>query len=252
MNLTGKYALISGASRGIGKAIAEKYFKEGATVYLLSRNAEELSNTALEIDPTGQRAFAVPCDVTSTTSIKEVFKRFKASDIYIDILVNAAGIACAKPIEDLDYEEWDRTINTNLTGLFMLCQKCLDGMKHKGGGKIINIASLMSEVARPGLAAYCASKGGLLMFTKCLAVEWAKYNIQANTIIPGYIDTIMVEEIRNNPSTNQNVINKTPAGRWGLADDVADVALFLASKNSNFITGADIPVDGGVLASLQL
>ena len=90
------------------------------------------------------------------------------------------------------------------------------------------------------------------MFTKCLAVEWAKYNIQANTIIPGYIDTIMVEEIRNNPSTNQNVINKTPAGRWGLADDVADVALFLASKNSNFITGADIPVDGGVLASLQL
>ena len=148
-------------------------------------------------------------------------------------------------------ETWNKNIGINLTGTFLLTQKVFPAMKKNGGGKIVNIASLMSEVARPTIAPYVASKGGVKMFTKAIAVEWAPYNIQANAIIPGYIDTEMNTPLINDPVFDGKIKARTPAGRWGKPEEVAHAALFFASKGADFVTGQLIAVDGGILAALM-
>lgn len=251
MILEGKTALISGGSRGIGRAIAELYYKEGASIYIMARNAEKLALTAREIDPAEERVHALPCDVSSKTAVNEAFERISADGAIIDVLVNCAGVNLRGPLEEMPLDTWNKVLAINLTGTYLLTQKCFEGMKQKGGGKIVNIASLMSEVARPTIAPYIASKGGVKMLTKAIAVEWAKYNIQANAIIPGYIDTEMNTPLINDKVFNAKIIERTPAGRWGKPEEVAHAALFLASKGANFITGQCIAVDGGILANLM-
>ncbi len=251
MILEGKTALISGGSRGIGRAISELFYSEGAELYIMARNAEKLAVAAKEIDTqnTG-RVHPIPCDVGLKDSVDEAFARIEADGAKIDTLVNCAGVNLRGPLETMPYETWQRVMDINLTGTFLLTQKCFSMMKEKGGGKIVNIASLMSEIARPTISPYVASKGGVKMFTKAIAIEWAKYNIQANAIIPGYIATEMNTPLIEDKKFNQFIIDRTPAGRWGKPEEVAQAALFLASKGANFITGQLIAVDGGILAAL--
>ena len=252
MILEGKTALISGGSRGIGRAIAELYYKEGATVYIMSRNAEKLGQAAKEIDSEHNgRVHALPCDVSDKASVDEAFARLNADGALIDILVNCAGVNLRGPLETMPLETWHKVMDINLTGAFLLTQQCFPMMKKRGGGKVINIASLMSEVARPTIAPYVASKGGIKMFTRSIAVEWAEHNIQANAIIPGYIATEMNTPLIEDKVFNERIINRTPVHRWGRPDEVAHAALFFASKGADFITGQALAVDGGILAALM-
>ncbi len=251
MILEGKTALISGGSRGIGRAIAELFYQEGANIYIMARNAEQLGQAAREIDTKNEdRVHPIPCDVGSKTSVDEAFERIEADGAVIDVLVNCAGVNLRGPLEDMPLETWQKVLDINLTGTFMLTQKCFKMFRQKGAGKVVNIASLMSEIARPTISPYVASKGGVKMFTKAIAIEWAKYNIQANAVIPGYIATEMNTPLMNDPKFNQFIIDRTPAGRWGQPSEVAHAALFFASKGADFITGQLIAVDGGILAAL--
>lgn len=249
MLLQDKVALVSGGSRGIGRAISELFYKNGATVIIMSRNAEKLKQAAEEIDTAHEgRCVPVACDVGSKESVDAAMAEVK-SKYSVDILVNCAGINLRGPLETMPYETWQKVLDTNLTGAFLLTQHCFEMMKDKGG-KIVNIASLMSEIARPTIAPYIASKGGIKMFTKAIAIDWAKYNIQANAVIPGYIATEMNTPLIEDPKFNQFIIDRTPAGRWGKPEEVAQAVLFLASSAADFITGQLIAVDGGILAAL--
>lgn len=251
MILQGKTALISGGSRGIGRAIAELYYKEGAKLFIMSRNKEQLEQAAKEIDCNNEnRVFAIPCDVGDKESVDKAFEQIKALGGSIDILVNCAGVNLRGPLETMPLETWNKVIAINLTGTFLLTQNCFEMMKAKGGGKIVNIASLMSEIARPTISPYVASKGGVKMFTRAIAIEWAKYNIQANAIIPGYIATEMNTPLIEDKQFNEFICNRTPAHRWGRPEEIASTALFFATPGADFITGQVLAVDGGILASL--
>ena len=250
MILNGKTALVTGGSRGIGRAIAQIFYDEGAVVYITSRNKDDLTRAAGEMDSkkTG-KVRALPCDVSSSASIADAFKKIEADNANVNIVVNSAGINLRGPMEEMPEDTWDKVIDTNLKGMFMVTQAAFPHLK-KNGGKIINIASLMSELARPSISPYVASKGGVKQLTKAMAVEWAQYNIQANGIEPGYIATEMNIPLIEDEKFNSFIINRTPARRWGKPEDIAATALFLASSGADFITGQMIAVDGGILATL--
>lgn len=251
MILQGKTALISGGSRGIGRAIAELFYKEGSNIYILARNAEQVVKSASEIDSLHEnRVKGIACDVSEKESIDQAISVIKADNAEVDILVNCAGVNLRGPLETMPLETWNKVIAINLTGTFLLTQACFEMFKHKGHGKVINIASLMSEIARPTISPYIASKGGVKLFTKAIAIEWAKYNIQANAIIPGYIATEMNAPLMADPEFNSFICKRTPVGRWGKPEEVAHTALFFASEGANFITGQVLAVDGGILSSL--
>ena len=251
MILKGKNAIISGGSRGIGRAISELFYNEGANIFILARNKETLEKAVKEIDVNNEnRVHAISCDVGSKESIDAAMAQIKDLNINIDVLVNCAGINLRGPLETMPLETWNQVISVNLTGTFLLTQHCFEMMKNAGGGKIVNVASLMSEVARPTISPYVASKGGVKMFTKSIAIEWAKYNIQANAVIPGYIATDMNTPLMEDKEFNNFIVNRTPARRWGLPSEVAKAVLFLASPDADFITGQLIAVDGGILAAL--
>lgn len=250
MILNGKTALVTGGGRGLGRAIAQSFYNEGATIYIAARSADELKKTAQEMDMApGGRVHALPMDVSNSQSVTEGFKHIEEKGDTINILVNGAGVNLRGPLEEMSEETWDTVININLKSMFLVSKAAFPMLK-KEGGKIINIASLMSEVARPSIAPYVASKGGVRQLTKSMAIEWAKHNIQANSITPGYIATEMNLGLKADPQFNEFIINRTPARRWGLPEDIAATALFLASPSSDFITGQTIAVDGGILASL--
>lgn len=251
MEFDKKYALVTGASRGIGKAIARALCDNGAFVYMVAKDPNTLATAAYEIDPSSNKVKAMPCDIASNTNIKELFARLKADEVDIDILVNAAGVAPTSSAEDMSSNDWNEALNINLNAAFNLSKAAFVGMKRNLGGKIINISSILGTVASPGLSAYCSSKGGLIMLTKELACEWARFNIQVNAVLPGYIYTDMTQGLRSDPILNQKIINRTPAARWGKPEDIANAVLFLASNSSDYITGAILNVDGGMSASLM-
>jgi len=251
-DLSGKTALVTGGSRGIGLSVAKGLAEHGADVAIVARTKEQLEAAGRQIqDDTGKKVRTFGFDIKNIKGIEGLFENIVSETTGIDILVNCAGTTIRGPSEEVDLKTWNQVIEVNLTAVFVLSQAFCSHRKQAGkAGRIINIGSLTCHGARPTTAAYASSKGGLLMLTKTLAVEWAKYNINVNAIGPGYIATDLTEPLWSDEDFTKWVLSKTPLGRWGLPDDLVGTAVLLASKAGNFITGQIIYVDGGWLALL--
>ncbi|MBN2411540.1 SDR family oxidoreductase [candidate division KSB1 bacterium] len=250
-SLKDKTALVSGASRGIGKAIALAFADAGANVILVSRSRQELDKIAEQISAAGQKAWPFACDISRIGEIHNFYSKVVSQTGPVDILVNVAGTIFRTDSIEFPLDKWQLSLDVNLTAPFMFCQcfarSCI---QRKQRGKIINITSLLSERGRPTIPAYAVSKSGLKLLTMVLAVEWAKYKINVNAIGPGYIETELTRPLMDNETFNKWVHEKTPMDRWGTPNDLTGAALFLASGASDFITGQTIYVDGGWLANL--
>lgn len=244
--LSGKVAIVTGGNGGIGLGMARGLAAQGAKVVIAARDAKK-SKTAVEnLKALGADAMAIAVDVTDPKSVaalvKETIKTFGG----VDILINNAGINIRKTPDAMTLEEWTKVMDTNLTSAFLCSQAVHPEMKRRGGGKIVNIGSMMSIFGASFVPAYAASKGGIVQFSKACATAWAKDNIQVNTVLPGWIDTELTRKAREQvPGLNERVLARTPAGRWGEPDDLAGIAVFLSSAASDFLTGTAIPLDGG-------
>lgn len=249
-SLLGKTALVTGGSRGIGFAIAKGLAEHGADVAIIARSKEQLENAKRQIQAdTDKKVRTFPFDLGNIKEIEALFENIVSETRGIDILVNCAGMTVRGPSEDIDLKIWNQVIETNLTAVFVMSQAfCRHRKQVAEAGRIINIGSLTCDRARPTIAAYAGSKGGLLALTKTLAVEWAKYNINVNAIGPGYIATDLTAPLQADKDFNKWALSKTPLGRWGQPEDLAGTAVLLASKAGDFITGQIIYVDGGWLA----
>ena len=253
-SLKGKIALITGASYGIGFAIASAYAKAGATIVFNDIN-EELVNKGLQsYKDNNIVAHGYICDVTDENQVKEMIEKIEKDIGQIDILVNNAGIIKRIPMCEMNSNDFRKVIDVDLTGPFIVSKYVIPSMIKKGHGKIINICSMMSELGRETVSAYAAAKGGLKMLTKNIASEYGMYNIQCNGIGPGYIATPQTEPLREIQTDGSKhpfdsfIISKTPAARWGTPEDLTGPAIFLASDASNFVNGHILYVDGGILA----
>ncbi|HZG72544.1 MAG TPA: glucose 1-dehydrogenase [Chondromyces sp.] len=245
-DLTGKNAIVTGAGRGIGKSIAIGLAEAGANVVLCSRTEAELLEVADQIRSYGRQALVVPCDIKKVEDIQHVVDTTISELGTIDILINNAGMTIKKSAEEYDLEDWNNIIGVNLTGVFLFAQLVGRQMIQQKQGKIINISSVASETALKGSIAYCASKGGVNMVTKTLAFEWAKYGIQVNGIAPAYIETPLVEAIKQKREELARAVEeRTPLNRMGRPDELVGAAIFLASEASSYMTGETIFLDGG-------
>lgn len=251
-NLTGKTALVTGGSRGIGFAVAKGLAEHGADVAIIARNEKQLQKAKKEIQSCGDRkVWTFSFDLGDIKAIEGLFEKIISETRGIHILVNCAGTTYRGPAEEIDLKSWNKVIEVNLTAVFALSQAfCRHRKKVGQNGKIVNIGSLMCRGARPTNAPYASSKGGLLMLTKLLAVEWAKYNINVNAIGPGYITTELTKPLWTDDDFNKWVLSRTPFKRWGKPEDIAGAVVFLASSASDFVTGQILYVDGGWLAAL--
>ena len=245
-DLTGKVAIVTGGNGGIGLGMARGLAAAGATIVVVGRNDAKSSAAVADLCKDGGKALAVTADVTDETGVTAMIERVRREFGRIDILVNNAGINIRKSPEILDLAEWESVLTTNLTSAFLCSRAVHPAMKAAGGGKIINIGSMMSIFGASFAPAYAASKGGIVQFTRSCAVAWAADNIQVNAVLPGWIDTDLTKRAREQVTgLHDKVLARTPAGRWGDAADFAGIATFLASSASDFVTGTAIPVDGG-------
>ncbi len=244
-SLAGRVALITGASRGLGKNIALALGGAGAELALVARDKEKLAETAAQVRAAGGTAEVFLADVSSEPQVLELERAVIARFGKVNILVNNAGINIRKPVVEFTLEEWRRVIDTNVTSVFLLCRSFVPHMRGYGYGRILNLTSMMSHVALPGRTAYAASKTGLLGFTRALALELAPDGITVVGISPGPYATEMNLPLIQNPEVNQEFISKLPVGRWGKVDEVGQLALYLCSEAAGFITGTDILMDGG-------
>lgn len=249
-DLTGRVALITGSSRGLGRAIAEGMAAAGATIILNGADAGRLASAVAEMRGAGYKVHEACFDVTDETAVLEAFARFDAEGLEIDILVNNAGIQLRKKMVELTTAEWQRVIDTNLTSAFVIGRETARRMIPRGRGKVINIGSLTSELARATVTPYTVAKGGIKMLTKGMAAEWGEHGIQANTIGPGYMLTEMNTALVENPAFDAWVKGRTPARRWGRPDELVGTAIFLASSASDYVNGQIIYVDGGMSSVL--
>jgi 2-dehydro-3-deoxy-D-gluconate 5-dehydrogenase len=248
-NLKGKVAIVTGGNGGIGLGMAQGLADAGADIVVAARDAKKSSAAVADLGKRGVRASAVTTDVTDAGSVTALVAATVQQFGRIDILVNNAGINIRNPVHEMALEDWHKVMDTNLTSAFLCCKTVHPEMKKAGGGKIINIGSMLSLFGTAYAPAYGASKGGIVQLTKSIAVAWAADNIQANAVLPGWIDTELTRGARQQvPTLNDNVLRRTPAKRWGNIDDLAGVAVFLASPASDFVTGTAIPVDGGFSA----
>src|SRR5450631_3385509 len=245
-DLSGKAAIVTGGNGGIGLGMARGLAEAGADIAVVGRNETKSLAAVADLKARGVKAISVIADVTDKADVADMVERVSRDFGRIDILVNNAGINIRKPPQALDLEEWDSVIRTNLTSAFLCSQAVYPAMKQAGGGKIINIGSMMSIFGASFAPAYAASKGGIVQFTRSCAVAWAADNIQANAVLPGWIDTDLTKRAREQiDGLHDKVLARTPAARWGGIDDFAGIAVFLASGASDFVTGTAIPVDGG-------
>jgi gluconate 5-dehydrogenase len=249
-DLTGKTALVTGSSRGLGRAFAEGLAAAGARVILNGVDAGRLDTAVAEMGGAGHDVLPAAFDVTDEAAVLAAFGRFDAEGIHVDILVNNAGIQFRKPMLELDTADWRRVIEINLTAAFITGREAARRMVPRGAGKIINIGSLTSELARATIAPYTVAKGGIKMLTKAMAAEWGQYGIQANAIGPGYMLTDMNQALISNPEFDAWVKGRTPMRRWGRPEELAGTAIFLASAASDYVSGQIIYADGGMISVL--
>ncbi|PLC51821.1 gluconate 5-dehydrogenase [Pollutimonas subterranea] len=250
-DLSGRTALVTGSSRGLGFAFAEALAAHGAKVVLNGTNVATLEVAAGALRKKGYDVDSAAFDVSDEASVSAAFKAFDEKRLAVDILINNAGIQLRKPLVDLELQEWQRVLDTNLTSAFLVARETAKRMIARGsGGKIVNIGSLTSECARATIAPYTVAKGGIKMLTRAMTAEWATHNIQANAIGPGYMATEMNTALMDNPQFDGWVKSRTPAGRWGLPEELAGTAIYLCSKASDYVNGQIIYVDGGMLAVL--
>jgi 2-deoxy-D-gluconate 3-dehydrogenase len=245
-DLKGRVALVTGGNGGIGLGMAKGMAAAGASVVVAGRNKDKGAAAVAALKALGAEADFVEMDVLSEASCRQGVDRAAGRFGRLDILVNNAGTTVRKQPQDLTTDEWNLVMNTNLTAAFQCSQAAYPHMLKAKGGKIINIGSMMSIFGAPYAAPYASSKGGIVQMSRAMAIAWAKDNIQINSILPGWIDTDLTKGARAEvPGLNERVLARTPAGRWGSPDDFAGIAVFLASRASDFVTGTAIPVDGG-------
>lgn len=245
-DLGGRTALVTGSTRGLGRAFAEGLAAAGARIVLNGTDPERVAAAVEECRACGHDAEGVAFDVTDETAVLAAFERFDADGVSIDILVNNAGIQWRKPIVDLPTAEWQRVIDINLSAAFVVGREAGRRMVARGRGKVINITSVASLLARATITPYAASKGGLKMLTQQMAVEWAPSSVQVNAIAPGYMITDLNEALIANPEFDAWVKSRTPARRWARPEELVGAAVFLASSASDYVTGQTIFVDGGL------
>lgn len=249
-DLTGRTALITGSSRGLGRAMAEGLAVAGARVLINGTDPSRVTEAVADFRNAGHEAEAAPFNVTAEDEVKAAFDGFDAAGIAVDILVNNAGIQYRKPMVELETVDWQRVIDTNLTSAFVIGREAAKRMIPRGYGKIVNIGSLTSELARATVAPYTVAKGGIKMLTRAMAAEWAQHGIQANAIGPGYMLTDMNQALIDNPEFDAWVKGRTPSKRWGKPEELIGTAVFLSSSASDYVNGQIIYVDGGMLAVL--
>ncbi|WP_341224483.1 gluconate 5-dehydrogenase [uncultured Arcticibacterium sp.] len=251
-DLTGKITLVTGATHGLGMAMAKGLGNAGAKIIVNgSSSQQKLDDAVLEYKKEGIDAYGSLFDVTDENAVKAALAKIETEVGPIDILVNNAGIIKRTPIVDMEVADFKAVIDVDLVGPFIVSKHVVKGMISRGGGKIINICSMMSELGRDTVSAYAAAKGGLKMLTQSMATEWAKFNIQTNGIGPGYFATSQTAPIRDDGHPfNEFIIKRTPASRWGDPEDLQGAAIFLSSKASDFVNGHVVYVDGGILATI--
>jgi 2-deoxy-D-gluconate 3-dehydrogenase len=248
-DLSGKVAVITGGNQGIGFGIAQGLARAGAAIAIAGRHAEKNAEAVSQLATRGTRSVAIKTDVADEAACRVLAVKTVEQLGRLDILVNNAGTANRRQPQDYSLGDWQYVIDVNLTGAFLCAQAAYPHMVRAGGGKIINIGSMLSIFGASFAAPYAASKGGIVQMTKALACAWARDTIQANAILPGWIDTELTRSARAQvPGLNERVLSRTPAGRWGTTQDICGLAVFLASSASDFVTGAAIPVDGGYSA----
>ncbi len=245
-DLNGKTALITGSSQGIGFALAKGLAEAGATVVLNGRDTAKLAEAATQIPKAHQLAF----DAVDHAAVKTAVDGFEAETGPIDILVNNAGMQFRTPLEDYPEDMFSKLLATNVSSVFNVGQAAARHMIKRGAGKIINIASVQTSLARPGIAPYTATKGAVGNLTKGMATDWAKYGLQCNAIAPGYFDTPLNAALVADPEFSAWLEKRTPAGRWGRVEELVGACIFLSSAASGFVNGQTIYVDGGITASL--
>lgn len=243
--LEGRVALITGASKGLGKAMALALAAEGARLALVARQREALEVVAREIQGLGGAAEVFVADVTREADVRRLATEVEGKLGWVGILINNAGVNIRRPATEFTLDEWRQVLDTNLTSVFLMCRAFVPAMKGQGYGRVINLTSIMSHVALPQRTAYCASKAGLLGYTRALALELAPERITVNGISPGPFATEMNTPILQNPEANAQFVSRIPLGRWGDVREVGQLAVYLCSEDAGFITGADILIDGG-------
>jgi len=250
--LSGKKALVTGGGTGIGRAISLAFAREGAKVAVLGRRREPLLAVAKEIEGLGAEGLAVVCDITRTGEIRRTVDDVERAFGPLNVLVNNAGVLSVATAQSISEADWDRVIETNLKGPFLLSRAVLPAFRRAGGGVIVNVASVLGLVAMKDRAAYCASKGGLVLLTKAMALDHAHERIRVNCVCPAIVETELVRELFAQTAPGQKARDARaatlPVGRFGQPQDVAELAVFLASDESSWMTGTAIPVDGGLSA----
>jgi len=249
-DLSERTALITGSSAGIGYALARGLASAGARVILNARNPDKLDQAAARLRQEGAEVFVYPFDVTSGAAVSAGVDRIENELGPIDILVNNAGMQRRAPLEDFPHEQWQELMRTNVDSVFLVGQAVARHMIARGRGKIINICSVQSEMGRPNIAPYSASKGAVKMLTKGMAIDWGQYGIQVNGLGPGYFKTELTQALVENEEFSRWLVGRTPSKRWGDVQDLVGPAVFLASAASDFVNGHILYVDGGVTATL--
>ncbi len=249
-DLTSKRALITGSSQGIGLALARGLAAAGAEIILNGRDASKLAAAAKMLTDEGYRVHLLAFDVTNHHDVRAAVEKFEAGVGPIDILVNNAGMQHRGPLEDFPPEAFERLLQTNIASVYHVGQAVARHMIARGAGKIVNISSVQSAVARPGIAPYTATKGAVTNLTKGMATDWAKYGLQCNALAPGYFVTPLNKALVDDPVFSEWLKKRTPAGRWGNVDELVGACIFLSSDASSFVNGTIIFVDGGITASL--